>query len=337
MTTYTQKIYFIASGTSCADILSSIGVSSCEGGECNLTEIGVKQIFMAQSNEKIRGIINPENCAYYLTASNRASIQSGLVFLNSFASRNISILPVPHISKDKDKNKYIDLKRSFNPEFQNKKYWDALGLRKNAVFSNVIANIPKIDWTLMENKNNNTNFVKFLLKLISNNIKANPGMYQLKNIIIICDAKTINEMLKKMTKESKFKIDTKSTYEYSSIWNINISISDKYKVMESPQKVYPTPYLSNPLKYNISTDLYTFPYNGFEFILFNALKKIPLKYLKYITYVLCGKKKDKIVNKIKTSISNTNILSESKNGNNLPIIKNQGKSLTYSNIIQRYG
>ena len=330
MSTYIQRIFFVTSGTNCEDILRALGGNSNKN-ECNITELGVKQLYMAQSNEKIKAILNPLNTSYYLTSSDRASIQSGLAFYTSITGKN-SIYPIPYVGKNKEK--YNDLKKSFNPEFYNKKYWNSIGLKKNASYSNIIGNMPKIDWTYMENKTS-SNLISFLLKLAGEEIKRTGTT---KNIILVCDAKTISETLRKIISSTKYKIERNAIYEYSSIWNIDLKITKntggnmKFQVNDNIQKVYPTPTLQLPLKYNPNTSQYIFPYNGFEFILFDALKKIPLKYIKYITYILCGKKKDIIANKIK-KIDVNNLKEE----NLIPEIKIKNKKADmFEHLIKNY-
>lgn len=328
MSTYIQRFFFVTGGTNCEDILNALGSSNYNKSEsCNITELGVKEMHMAQSNEKIKAIIN--NSSHLLTASSKSNIQSGMVFYSSMAGKS-NIYPIPGISKEREK--LANLKKSFNPEFSNRKYWNGLGLRKNASFSNVMGNIPKIDWKYMENKMT-MNLTSFLLKLAEETI-TNTG--NTKNIILISDAKTIKELLRKMISSSKFKIEKNPSFEYSSIWNIDVKITAdasgfKYQVNNDAQKVYPTPSLSAPLKYNPSSLSYTFPYNGFEFILFDALKKIPLKYLKYITYILCGKKREIINSKLK---NRTNQLKEE---NLIPEVKIKNKKADmFEHLIKNY-
>jgi len=328
MSTYIQRFFFITGGTNCDDILNALNKSNYNKNDsCNITELGVKEMHMAQSNEKIKAIIN--NSSHLLTASSKSNIQSGLVFYSSMAGK-MNINPLPGISKEKVN--LSDLKKSFNPEFSNKKYWNGIGLKKNASFWNVMTNLPNIDWKYMESKKT-MNLTSFLLKLAEETIN-NKGTT--KNIILISDAKTVKELVKKMISSSKFKMEKNPIFEYSSIWNIDVKITAdasgfKYQVNNDAQKVYPTPTLSAPLKYNPSNLLYTFPYNGFEFILFDALKKIPLKYLKYITYILCGKKREIINSKLK---NRTNQLKEE---NLIPEVKIKNKKADmFEHLIKNY-
>lgn len=311
-----KNIYFICSGLSTNDIISSLNfvkknmhntsenpIYLKKNDISRLDKIGFKQLYLCQENQENSKIFDRNSMVY--TSLDYQSIESSFVLFKNKTKNNLVIYPLPHMSNDTN-IKNITIFDKFKKKFgklqyiKNKidqtdidKYWEHKFNILN--FKNQFYNIMKFNGTINwkyttskweSNKKeisslNNYSFTKFkiLLEKICIDNKN-------KDIIIITTKNIIIDILK-IFKKIKFDM-YKDNLEYTSIWKINISVdyfSNKINYIDY-DKIYPTEYNYKPLKYNLSnnSDTFEFLLNSTKYILFNSLKHIPIQYLLKINY-----------------------------------------------------
>jgi hypothetical protein len=314
-----------------------------------LEDIGVKELYMCQETNK--DLINEsfkestEKLTIY-TSLNYSNIESAFVLMSSFPDntnhRTVEILPLPYMSNDTNikSKKILDIfKKKFGKytpleeKTVVKDYWEEKSLDSEFLiikkFKTVI-NWKHIPENLQQSALNSYNFFNFK-KIMELLCFSKYEEADTDNVFIfICSAQLIADMLK-LFKKIKYnkKIDI---IERSSIWEINIdlsfefsgsgSITKKSVFYDRFDKVYPTEYNHGSLRYN---GTYSYNYNNSKFILFNALKFIPINYLVNIVFHRLSNDKKEAVKKILQNIN--------KRGSSSNKINNR-KTLSYNRLIE---
>lgn len=360
-----QKIYLICEGTSTNDIIKSINEyipkktasffnfsskdNKIEFEEFpKLEDIGVKELYMCQETNKDlikESFIKSTKKLTIYTSLNYSNIESAFVLMSSFPDntnhRDVEILPLPYMSNNTNiKNKKIldVFKKKFGKysPLEEKtvveNYWEEKSLNSEFLiikkFKTLInwKNIPQN----LEQSGLNTysffNFKKIMELLCSNKHKDDADSV----FIFICNPQLIVDILK-LFKKIKYNRNI-DIIERSSIWEINIelnvelnrsgSIIKKSAIYERFDKVYPTEYNHGTLKYN---GTYSYNYNDNKFILFNALKFIPINYLVNIVFHRLSNDKRNAVKKILQNINKSSVSSNKKNNRKL---------LSYNKLIE---
>jgi hypothetical protein len=129
---------------------------------------------------------------------------------------------------------------------------------------------------------------------------------QISNNIFVCNDKIIADMLR-LFKNVRFN-KKKNNIEVTSIWELSISIEFKInntnKIIEkkiiynSYNKTYPTEFNHGILIKNRNSDKYSYSYYNSEYLLFNSIDKIALKYLKNMSFRSYNDDKKSIIQKI---------------------------------------
>ena len=331
-----KTIYFICSGTSSYDIISSINniILKSGGGffdifkkkneatnnkiEKNefsqLENIGIQEMYMCQENKNNYNLLNYSKI---YTSVDYSNIESSIIFSTSIIDK-VTIYPIPYISSETGikNSKILDtFKKKLGYSVNNnlkKKYWDEkLPFDK---FIDIKSKFPKIDWKYIDlssisslNMYDFYRFKNFLHNLFVTNTNKNND-----NLIFVCNPRLILDVLKSFKKIRYNK--TIDIIEKSSIWEVKIEIEYTKKNIDfiKYDKKYPTEFNHENLIYNNKNFSYTYDKN--KFILFNALENIPLKYIKKMIFYRIHD--DKILNIIKKYLKNINENnSENKNKN----------------------
>lgn len=333
-----MSIYLICAGTSTYDIIDSVNslkkntefsIFSTESTKIKkeqfskLEDIGIKEIYTCQQNNKIADILSRSKQIY--TALDCSSIENGFILAKA---TNKILYPIPYASEEKIENKKIfDMfKKRFGPyelDIKNNKeithmnnYW------ANISISNNISNLKKtnidINWGKVYNTDSNiefdyskvynknpsiltysfNKFYKTICDLYNENKnKKNP-------IIIVCNGKIIEDILKKckLLKYNK----SYDIIERSSVWEILVDTDQKSKdiMFNKFTKIYPDQHDKSKVKYQENFLTYKYKYNEIDYILFNSLKHIPLQYLKLLKLYRHSSDQQKL---IKTTLKTHNI------------------------------
>jgi hypothetical protein len=337
-----KTIYFICAGTSSYDIINSINntVDKKGGGFFTFFEDkngkknnklekddfpklennGIKEIYMCQDNKYNMELF--KNYSKIYTSMDYSNIESSIVFSSS-NTKNVEIYPIPYIAKDtniKDLKIYKLFKTSFGESVKNElkiKYWnEKIPFNK---FTNIKKKFPKINWEYVDNSGivslHTYSFSKFnnFLNIVLND----PDNKNNDNLIFICNAQLIVDILKSFRNE-QYKYNSKiDIIEKSSIWEVKINKESSKKFTYTKyDKKYPTEYNDENLNYNGKTYTYTNDKN--KYILFNALESIPAKYIKKMEFYRISENIKKIIkNRLRDIVNN-----ENKNENNTTQKKN---------------
>lgn len=344
-----QKIYFVCKGTSTNDIINSINANIGKKPQSffsmlftkkktnennnikkidedqfsSLDNIGIKEMYMCQGNEKNKKILklDPANYPNVYTSLDYDAIESSLVLYKDIP--NFTIFPLPYISSDtniKSKKSFDIFKKKLgnyipkNNETTINKYWNT------KIINNTFFNIKKINgfsinWENTLNKNisslssyNFSMFKKRLEEICFEQYKTeNHILVPLNKIVIICNPKLIVDILK-LCKAVRYN-KKNDIIERSSVWEISVdfkfmhtgpmSIIKKH-IMEfkTYDKIYPTEYNHSPLKYD--NNKYSYDYNNNKYPLFNSLENIPLKYIKTMDLDRLSSEKRAMIKKVLT-------------------------------------
>lgn len=332
-----MKIFFICSGTSCNDYISSLNdiISKNKtlfktSDKIKLLEInrlnsnGVKEMYTAQQNPIFMSKLLTDNSVVF-TELDYDTIESSLVLYHT--KLNQIIYPIPIILDKVDKKKYIPLIKNLfgkNPD-ETKKYWKEKNLNNN--FFNVKEKVPFIDWKYIQEKTtvnqyNLSELKKFILSAFYS------SLYDGKNIVLIVRPSIISAILKECS-ETKY-IPEIHTLERSSVWEIEVRKENTELNFKKYDKIYPTEFNYAPLKKRDILYQYQFNNNQYNLICFPnlipqssienmALTRIPSKDKSDITKIISKLTKKENENKIQNKIQNKN---EIKN-----------KKITFENIL----
>ena len=181
---------------------------------------------------------------------------------------------------------------------------------------------------ILKNVANNKN-IKFFLDHSVDEISEEDGQITIK-----CK----NEIFKA---NLVFDSSLKNNIELTSIWELSVSIEFKInssnKIIDKKiiynnnyNKMYPTEFNHEKLERKRNIDKYSYSYNNSEYLLFNSIDKIALKYLKNMSFRSYNDDKKNIIQKIieKNKKNNKNSKNVNKNEQNE---KNQ-KRLKYENL-----
>ena len=272
------------------------------------------------------------------TSLEYATIESGLVIYKNY--HDTTIFPIGNISKNtniKDKKNLDILKKKFgstdNDEIS-EKYWNEKKVYSQ--FPLLKGNVPKINWKYTNKYNlgsmknidvqtselNSYSFKNFL-KFINNILFFDKSIKD-KNIVFICDSKLILDILKNVSKKNTKYNERTDIIEYSSIWDIKLSLNFTKKQINFDyfNKIYPTEYNhSKSVKYE-EDNKFSYMFEGHKFILYNSLKLIPSKYIKIHNFRCLSDKKHNI-NLILGNKEKENTKSDNSNRNSRnKVIKN---------------
>ena len=330
-----MSIYLICAGTSTYDIINSVNclnknTSSIFSINSNkikkeqlskLEDIGIKEIYTCQQNNKIANILS--RCKQIYTSLDCSSIENGFILAKA---TNKILYPIPYASDEKIENKKIfDIfKKRFGPyelDIKNHKeithmnnYWTNIGISNNT--SNLKKTNIDINWEKVYNTDSNiqfnyskiynknpsiltysyTKFYKTLCDLFNENKnKKTP-------IIIVCNGNIIEDILKKckLLKYNK----SYDIIERSSVWEILLDTEQKTKdiIFNKFTKIYPDQHDKSKVIYQENS--LTYKYKNMNYILFNSLKHIPLEYLKSLKLYRHSSEQQKL---IKTILKTYNI------------------------------
>ena len=350
-----QNIYFICSGTSTNNIINSVNSINKNSSSffdlfskkiekdkfSKLIDIGINELYMCQGNKINNKLFTTQltknNCVY--TSLDYDCIESSFVLFSNFDK--LKIYPLPYMSNEtniKNMKEFDIFKKKFGEYVKNtheitklKNYWKSKNL--NNMFLEIKNTSSEIDWGKALNTVSSLNtysfhtFKKNLEKIILSKYDKykifTRNIEDIDNIIFVCHPKLIEDMLKLFKKIRYYKnIDI---IENSSIWELNLDlefiidptngkIKKQINYLEY-NKIYPTEYNCNPLKYN--DNIYKYKFNDKPFILFNSLKNIDIKYLKNIDLKnFVSEKRNIIKKKINANIIVKKPL-KNENNNNL--------------------
>ena len=327
-----------------------------------LENIGIKECDICKKNDKNSKIFKNElsykNASGYnsvFTSLEYNSIESAMILFSDIP--DLVICPLPYMS-DKTNIKNKELFDRFKKEFGEylitnkyevtklKEYWDPKEL--NTKFITIKNKDHIINWVYTSNINksslssyNSSLFKKNFEELLVNKYvnASDIHIYPISNNIFVCNDKIISDMLR-LFKSVRFDIK-KNNIEVTSIWELSVSIEfkinstfriiDKKIIYNNYNKRYPTQYNHGELMKNRNSDKYSYSYNNSaEYLLFNSIDKIALKYLKNMTFRSYNDDKKNIIQKIieKNKKNNKNSKNVNKNEQNE---KNQ-KRLKYENL-----
>jgi hypothetical protein len=260
-----MKIYFISSGTSCNDIISSINdiitknrahfklSEKLSFSEVNrLQSNGVKEMYMAQQNPFFISKLLTNNCAVF-TELDYDVIESALVLYHT--NQNQVIYPIPVILDKIKKYKYIPLLKSLFGKTNNetKKYWKEKNL--NAEFFNVKEKVPKMNWKFIQEKDITYPYNPFVLKKFILSVLYYSSEFDNKTLIFVVKPSIILSILREC--RDTVYIPELHTVERSSIWEMECKKEGNELKFKSYEKMYPKEYNYQPLKYTKSN---TFEY-----------------------------------------------------------------------------
>ena len=219
-----------------------------------------------------------------LTGADVNSIESAV-----YLFREHTILPIPFLSKKADitaKN-FLDVKKYFGPVTTNhmgntvisQEYWKKID--KN----NSKTKTSKIEWTEIEkNKGESANYkkgIEYIKDLLSKSHSDTD------TIVIVADAEFIKGVYtlihppKFFNSKKNIQYTELKVVESASIWCINATKTE----FESMTELFPQENQHVPLKKGEKNEngkanlVYGFPFKNRNYVLFNALDKIPFRYV----------------------------------------------------------
>lgn len=354
------KMYFVCSGTSTNDIISSINnitkknikksffsflsekkKNSIEKDTFpQLESIGIKEMFMCKENEINKRLIEeiteiPKSNVF--TSLEYSSIESALILVNE---RDYTINVLPYMSENSNLKKKEDF-NYFKNQFgiptsienitDSTHYWD-----KRSILSDFISlkkessrvSSLKINWNEVNVRDISTlyrydfyKFISILEKICKEKYKSRSDINsETDNYLFICNAILLEDILGKFRGPNKIKYNKKiDIIERSSIWEINITINFSFEgskvktskiLYDNFRKIYPVLYNYEPLIKTQNTSnlslIYSYKFNDSRFILFNALKDIPRKYIEIMTLSILRKNKINLIRNIIKNIKKEN-------------------------------
>jgi len=338
-----MKIFFISSGTSCNDYISSLNdiISKNKtlfklSDKIKLLEInrlnsnGIKEMYITQQNPIFISKLLTDKSVVF-TELDYDTIESSLVLYNSKIDK--IIYPIPIILDKVDKKKYIPLIKNLfgkNPD-ETKKYWKEKNLNND--FFNVKEKVPFIDWKYIEEKTivyqyNLSQLKKFILSTFYS------SLYEDKTIILIVRPSIIYSILKECS-ETKY-IPEIHTLERSSIWEIEVRKENQELNFKKYDKIYPTEFNYSPLKKRDILYQYEFKNNPYNLICFPKL--IPQSFIEKMVLTRFPTKDKDVISKIISKLTkkengiNNGIknkpINEDKNES-----KNKNEKITFENIL----
>lgn len=313
-----------------------------------LTDIGINELYMCQENQKNKNLFIDElaknNNVY--TSFDYSSIESAFVLFNN--NHGINIFPLPNMSNETNINnikEYDIFKKKFGKynkvednkvtveKTELKNYWKGKNL--NNKFLDIKNISCEINWPRSLNSISSLhqyNFEAFKKNLEKNifkkydkyNFKGN--IEDIDSFIFVCNPKLIVNMLK-LFKRVKYNKNI-DIIENSSIWELELDLqfTDVHSKIKKEinyvefTKIYPTEYNYSPLKYN--NNIYSYVFNSKQFVLFDSLSKINIKYLKNFNLKNFSVEKRNI---IKKKLNDLNVKK------NINVHKNKNKNIKDKN------
>lgn len=243
-------------------------------------------------------------------------------------------------------------------------YWNPKEL--NTEFINIKNKDQIIDWVYTSNINKSSlssyNLSLFQKKfeelLLTKYVNVDDVNDSISNNIFVCNDEMISDILNFKNKDKKkynmlsfqkknsnrLRFDKKkNNIEVTSIWELSVSIEFKInssnKIIDKKiiynnnyNKMYPTEFNhGEELERKKNIDKYSYSYDNSEYLLFNSIDKIALKYLKNMSFRSYNDDKKNIIQKIieKNKKNNKNSKNVNKNEQNAT---NQ-KRFKYENLI----
>ena len=226
-------IYFISAGTSSNDLGKS--------GKNNLSFFGYKQLSNLKKNKYIIQNILSQNIEI-LTSSDRNCVESSLILFTNSPNRTVNI--VPYLSNKRDtKNNHNQLfKRNLAAGNKNKHYLETLNYGKNHIITNLIKELPIINYDLKKNGDKYYFNASKFMSLLEQKINTSPRI-----IVVLCNSAVIRGILKKLSRE-RYKQVEKESFQNSSVWEVEFKFDTTGKIIyELFSKKYPTPDTYKPL------------------------------------------------------------------------------------------
>jgi hypothetical protein len=333
-----------------------------------LENIGIKECHNCKENDKNSKIFKNElsykNATGYnsvFTSLEYNSIESAMILFSDIP--DLVIFPLPYMSDKtniKNKESFDIFKKKFGnyslnskDEISNlKEYWSSKEL--DTEFINIKNKDEVIDWVYTSNINksslssyNLSLFKKNFEELLMNKYVIIDDLNdKISNNIFVCNDKIIADMLR-LFKNVRFN-KKKNNIEVTSIWELSISIEFKInntnKIIEKKiiynnyNKTYPTEFNHGILIKNRNSDKYSYSYNSSEYLLFNSIDKISLKYLKNMNFRSYDDDKKNIIEKIieqnkKNNKEKKDTKKDNKNSKDIQNIKNKKTNIIkYENL-----
>jgi hypothetical protein len=244
-----------------------------------------------------------------------------------------------------------------------KEYWNQKEL--NTKFNSIKNKDQIIDWLYTSNINrsslssyNSSLFQKkFEELLLTKYVNVDDVNDKISNNIFVCNDQMISDILNFKNKDKKkynilsFQKKTpnrlhfdkkKNNIEVTSIWELSVSIEFKInssnKIIDKKiiynnnyNKIYPTQFNPGELEKKRNIDKYSYSYDNSDYILFNSVDKIPLKYLKNMNFRSYNDDKKNIIQKIIEKNKKNN--KDSKNVNKNEQNEKNKKASKYENLV----
>jgi len=328
-----MKIFFICSGTSCNDYISSLNdiisknktlfkaSDKIKQLEINrLISNGVKEMFITQQNPIFISKVLTDKSVVF-SELDYDTIESSLVLYHTKPTQ--IIYPIPIILDKVDKQKYIPLIKNLfgkNPN-ETKKYWNEKKLN-NKNFYTIKEKVPFIDWKYIQEKTivyqyNLSQLKKFILSTFYS------SLYDDKTIVLVVRPSIISAILKECV-ETKY-IPQIHTLERSSVWEIEVRKENGELKFKKYDKIYPTEFNYSPLKRR--DILYQYEFNNNQYNLISFPNFIPQAYIENMAFTRVSSNKNK--NDI-TKIISKLTKKENENKNET---KNKNEKITFENIL----